>query len=93
MRSKYESLVLRRGKKRALIAVGRKILIAAYFILRDKVAYKDLGSEWLIELNKQKKIERHLKGLSELGIDLKIINQATERSFFTGGTNSQIRRN
>ena len=30
--SKYKSLVGRRGKKRAVIAVGHKILIAAYFI-------------------------------------------------------------
>ncbi len=36
LRSKYDSLVGRRGKKKALIAVGHKILIAAYFILKKQ---------------------------------------------------------
>lgn len=31
LRSKYDSLLFGRGKKRALIAAGHKILIAAYF--------------------------------------------------------------
>ncbi|MDP2058161.1 MAG: IS110 family transposase, partial [Flavobacteriaceae bacterium] len=49
LRSKYDSLVGRRGKKKALIAIGHKILIATYFILKDKVAYKELGAEYLQE--------------------------------------------
>ena len=49
LRSKYDSLVGRRGKKRALIAVGHKILVATYFILKDKVEYNELGSEFLQE--------------------------------------------
>lgn len=72
LRSKYDSLVIRRGKKRALIAVGHKILVAAYFILRDKVEYKELGSEFLQDRNKDKRITRHLKLLKELGVDVEI---------------------
>ena len=64
--------MVRRGKKRALIAVGHKILIATYFILRDKVAYKELGSEFLKKRNLDKKIKRHLKQLKELGVEVKI---------------------
>ncbi len=72
LRSKYDSLVVRRGKKRALIAVGHKILIASYFILKDKVAYKELGSDFLQNRNLDKKINRHLKLLKELGVELEI---------------------
>jgi len=72
LRSKYDSLVVRRGKKRALIAVGHKILIATYFILKDKVAYKELGSEFLKNRNLDKKINRHLKQLKELGVEVEI---------------------
>ena len=75
LRSKYDSLVVRRGKKRALIAVGHKILIASYFILRDKVAYKELGSEILQNRNLGKKINRHLKQLKELGVEIEIIKK------------------
>jgi len=72
LRSKYDSLVVRRGKKRALIAVGHKILIAAYFILKEKVEYKELGYEYLQNLKKDKKIERHLKSLKEMGFEVAI---------------------
>lgn len=83
LRSKYDSLVVRRGKKRALIAIGHKILIAAYFILRDKVPYKEMGSEWLNQLDKKKKVDRHIRALKELGIELNVnsINKATEGRF------------
>jgi hypothetical protein len=61
LRSKYDSLVGRRGKKRALIAVGHKILIAAYFILKDQTTYKELGIEFLENKKKDKQIQHHLK--------------------------------
>ncbi len=72
LRSKYKSLVVRRGKKKALIAVGHKILIAAYFILKDKTAYKELGSEYLVKRNKNKKIQRYMKLLKEMGTQVEI---------------------
>lgn len=68
--SKYDSLVGRRGKKRALVAVGHKILIAAYFILKNKEFYKELGGEFLETRNKEKQIKRHLKKLRDLGVDV-----------------------
>jgi transposase len=34
------------GKKKVIIAGGYKILIALYFIIKDKVAYNDLGEEY-----------------------------------------------
>ena len=72
LRSKYDSLVGRRGKKRALVAIGHKILIAAYFILKDKVAYKELGAEFLQELKKEKQIKRHIQLLKDLGVDVEL---------------------
>ncbi len=70
LRSKYDSLVGRRGKKRALIAVGHKILIAAYFILKNKESYKELGGGYLDKITKEKQIKRHLRRLRELGVDV-----------------------
>jgi hypothetical protein len=46
-----------RGKKRALIAVGHKILSVAYIILKDRQPYKDLGADFLIEKKKDKRLE------------------------------------
>ncbi len=70
LRSKYDSLVGRRGKKRALIAVGHKILIAAYFILKNKEIYKELGGGYLDKITIKKQIKRHLQRLRELGVDV-----------------------
>lgn len=82
LRSKYDRLVGRRGKKRAVTALGHKILIAAYFILKDKVGYKELGYEHLTHLNKAQKIKRHLKQLKELGVQIDLDeNVASFNSF------------
>ena len=70
LRSKYDKLVGRRGKKRALVAVGHKIIIAAYFILKNKEKYKELGGDFLDQKTKEKQIKRHLQQLRELGVDV-----------------------
>jgi transposase len=56
----------RRGKKKAIIAVGHKILIAVYFILRDKVAYQELGENYLSNFRADKLIEYYTKQLDKL---------------------------
>lgn len=70
LRSKYDSLAGRRGKKRALIAIGHKILIATYFILKNQMSYKELGNEFLENKKKDKQILHHLRRLRELGIEV-----------------------
>lgn len=68
--NKYKSLVGRMGKKKAIIAVGHKILIASYFIIKDKVAYNELGEEYLSNFKKDKLVEYYKKKLQELEPDL-----------------------
>ena len=70
LRSKYDSLAGRRGKKRALVAVGHKIIIAAYFILKNKESYNELGGDFLDKRNREKQIKRHLQKLRDLGVDV-----------------------
>ena len=70
LRSKYDSLAGRRGKKRALVAVGHKIIIATYFILKNKESYKELGGNFLDKRNREKQIKRHLRQLRDLGVDV-----------------------
>jgi len=66
-RAKYENLVGRRGKKKALIAVGHKILCAAYHILKNKESFKELGYEFLQEKKRKSKVENYKRQLKELG--------------------------
>jgi transposase len=74
--SKYKSLVGRRGKKRAIIAVGHKILIAAYFIIKDKVAFNELGEDYLNNFRKDKLIEYYKKQLERLEPNLDFEKEA-----------------
>lgn len=65
--SKYHSLVGRRGKKKALVAVGHKILIMCYHILKYKVPYKELGPRYLDEQRKDRIAKSYIKRLTSLG--------------------------
>jgi transposase len=65
--SKYHSLVGRRGKKKALVAVGHKILVMCYHILKHKVPYKELGPRHLDERRKDRIAKSYIKRLSSLG--------------------------
>lgn len=72
LRSKYESLIGRRGKKRALIAVGHKIIIAVYYILKDKVPYNDLGYNYLTDRRKKNQVQSYIAKLKNLGVAVQI---------------------
>jgi transposase len=65
--SKYHSLVGRRGKKKALVAVGHKILVMCYHILKHKVPYKELGPRYLDERKKDRIAKSYIKRLTNLG--------------------------
>jgi transposase len=64
--NKYKSLVGRRGKKKAAIAVGHKILIASYFIIKNKVAFNELGEGYLSNFRKDKLIAYYKRQLEIL---------------------------
>ena len=67
LRAKYQSLVGRRGKKKALIAVGHKILIICYHLLKYKVPYRELGSTYLDLRKKDRITKSYIKRLNSLG--------------------------
>lgn len=70
-RAKYYSLIPRMGKKKAIVAIARKMLIYIYFILKNKVVYKDLGEFYILpEKQKGKMVKSLIKRLSNLGYDV-----------------------
>ena len=70
MKRKYESLIARRGKKKALIAVGHKIIIAAYHIIKNTESYKEPKLHDNPK-RKSKQVNRLIERLKELGVELK----------------------
>ena len=66
-KAQFERLVVRRGKKRATVAVAHSMMIAIYHILRDGVPFMDLGEDYYTQFNTEKKINHYLKKLESLG--------------------------
>lgn len=65
--SKFKSMVGRRGKKKTIIALGHKILIAAYHIIKDKAGFKELGADHLNNFRRDKLVAYYKKQLASLG--------------------------
>jgi transposase len=66
--AQYQRLVVRRGKNRATVAVAHSMLIAIYHMLKNNVAFKDLGSDYYTKFNTEKKANYYLRKLKELGV-------------------------
>jgi hypothetical protein len=60
-------MVGRRGKNRALIAIGDKILCASYFVIKNKEAFEDPGYDYLAERKKKNRLEYFKRELKEYG--------------------------
>jgi transposase len=66
--SRYHRLARRRGKQRALVAVGNSILTITYYLLSDPAArFTDLGPDWhdrLTPLRRKRQLITELERLS-----------------------------
>ena len=70
--SQYERLVIKRGKKRAKVAVAHSMLIAIYYMIKENKEYEELGGNFYNKFNKEKKANGYMKKLKELGYDVQI---------------------
>ena len=65
--AQYARLSHRRGKKKAVLAVGHSILVAAYHILRDRQPYRDLGVDHFDRLAQERLTRHYVHRLEQLG--------------------------
>jgi transposase len=66
--AQFWRLAGRRGTKRAAVAVGHSILVAAYHILDRRQPYHDLGGDWFLErYSNQAHVRRLVRQLERLG--------------------------
>ena len=70
--AQYHALARRRGDKKAIVAVGHSILVAAWHILRDGVEYHDLGPDHFDRLNRERLVQYHTRRLAELGLTVQL---------------------
>ncbi|MDD3582332.1 MAG: hypothetical protein PHW74_15110 [Desulfobacca sp.] len=62
----FQGLVIRRGQKRAIMAVGHKLLQVIYVVLTKKEAYRDPGVGYE-KLTVARNAPRGLKALEKYG--------------------------
>ena len=65
--AQFNRISARRGKNRAAVAVAHSILTVIYHILKERVPYRDLGSDYYDSIHREHKINGYLKRLQALG--------------------------
>lgn len=68
----YHRLAGRRGKKRALVAVGHSLLVTGYHMITKNRDYQDLGNNYFDERNKEAVKRRMVKRLEQLGYHVEL---------------------
>jgi transposase len=72
LRAQFLRLKSRRGPKKAILAVAASMLTAAYFMLRDQVAYHDLGANHFDRRDQTKLVNRLIRRVADLGFHVEI---------------------
>jgi transposase len=65
--AKYRNLSRRKGRKRALVAVGHKILTIIYNVLKYAVPYSELGGDFLDRLEPERLTRQLVRRLEKMG--------------------------
>lgn len=72
LKDKYFRLKARRGALRAAVAIGHKILIAAYHVLSKAVPYNELGETYLDQRHQGRTADHLVRRLERLGFKVTI---------------------
>lgn len=68
--AQFKRLAARRGKKRALMAVAHSMLIIGYHVLKTGQGYRELGGNYLEQINKEQLQRYFVKRLQRLGLQV-----------------------
>ncbi len=66
-KSKFQSFVVRRGYRRAIIDIGHKILRTIFFMLKRRKHYRDSATDYEV-LSGQRNAPRWIKALTKFGL-------------------------
>lgn len=74
--AQYRRWAKRMGSKKALVAVGHSILVMAYHILKQRVAYQELGADFFDRQQQDTQRRRLIQKLEALGLKVTVENLA-----------------
>lgn len=66
-------MAARRGKKRALVAIGHSILKSVYYILSTEEQYRELGADYINQRMEAKRKSYLKKELEKLGYQVDLV--------------------
>jgi len=72
LRAQFARLKLRRGPKKAVVAVAASMLTAAYFMLRDGTVYQDLGPSYFDRVDRPRTTKSLVRRLEKLGYHVEL---------------------
>jgi transposase len=72
LKARYHRLAARRGKKRAIVAIGRSILVSIWYMLSRQQAYQDLGADYYDQRRKDTKVSYFTKQLTRMGFTVQL---------------------
>ena len=70
--AQYHRLAARRGKKKAMVAVGHTILIMIYHMLLQQKSYEELGGNYFDERERRATEKRLVRRLEKLGYQVEL---------------------
>lgn len=70
--AQYQRLAIRRGGKKATIAVGHTLLVIIYQLLSQDKDYEELGGNYFDEWDRQAVRKRLVRRLEKLGYEVKL---------------------
>jgi len=70
--AQYRRIASRRGKKRALVAVGHTILVTIYHVLKNNTSFVELGNDYFDKLNSNRLERYYIKRLERLGYSVSL---------------------
>jgi transposase len=74
--AQFRRLAARRGKKRAIVAVGHSILVVVYHVLARGTTFEDLGGLYFDERDREAVRRRAVRRLEGLGFDVELTPRA-----------------
>ncbi len=75
VKSRYHRLAIRRGKKRAIVAIAHSMLVSAWHMLTYQQPYRELGGDYFDERKKEAKVSylvRQLEKLTGASVNIEI---------------------
>jgi transposase len=68
--AQYQRLAVRRGKKRAIVAVAHSILVIVYHVLLRHEPYREMGGNYFDERKRESVVNRLVRRLEKLGYQI-----------------------